>query len=534
MLRCKCSLGKEKRHVFVHASVTFQQLVHAIEGQFGSNLELFVNYPKGSSTQLCNDGDLKAALAAAPHDPFKIFLRQKPAPIARIPPSGRSLDEAFQELHVSESAPAHVSASHALRPESPPPGYIADDHLVPGGKGGFVGVNGGGEFIPEAEHVQERQRSSSLHSLDSMRSKHSQGSVRSMQSVQSAHSGFSDTEAESAYGSQFSKGERYAADSVPRSMMPKPQQQTASQTFPRMKSAHSGAVNPLEHAFEDPQPTAQPPIPQGPPQEWMKGKLLGSGAFGEVYLAMDAQTGKELAVKQIPLRNMAEDNAKAYSDLTREISLFQTLNHKRIVQYYGTSSTETHINIFMEYLPGRSIAHRLREYGPFSVDVIRTYTRQILEGVQYLHSKMIVHRDIKGANVLADNAGNVKLADFGASRESELFQRHTQTVAAFQSIHGTPFWMAPEMVRGEGYGRRSDIWSVGCTVVEMASGSPPFSDCEPMAALFKIGSPDVDFRKTIPKHLPQTAQQFLEQCFTRNKIQRPTAEDLLRHYFMLQ
>lgn len=118
-----------------------------------------------------------------------------------------------------------------------------------------------------------------------------------------------------------------------------------------------------------------------------------------------------------------------------------------------------------------------------------------VQGLAYLHENGIVHRDIKGANVLVTTGGDIKLADFGASKRLQAMR----TLTGFKSVHGTPFWMAPEVIDGKGYGRRSDIWSVGCTAVEMMQTVPPNHDCEPMAALFKIGSPSEDFTVHIPK-----------------------------------
>ncbi|EDQ91665.1 uncharacterized protein MONBRDRAFT_1800, partial [Monosiga brevicollis MX1] len=221
---------------------------------------------------------------------------------------------------------------------------------------------------------------------------------------------------------------------------------------------------------------------------WKKGRLLGSGAFGQVFLALNMEDGSELAVKQVNLHPEAGngDSQREVQALRDEIQLLKELHHERIVMYYGTEHTSTYPPPPPNHsscCPLRSIANRLAEYGCFSVDIVRKYTRQILEGLQYLHDNKIVHRDIKGANVLATATGDIKLADFGASKRLQTIK----TVTGFKSIHGTPYWMAPEVVTGQGYGRRSDIWSMGCTVIEMLTARPPLSDCEPMAALFKIG-----------------------------------------------
>ena len=213
--------------------------------------------------------------------------------------------------------------------------------------------------------------------------------------------------------------------------------------------------------------------------------------------------------------------------------------------YYGTERTSEFLAIFMEYVPGRSIFNRLREYGAMSEDVVRKNTRQVLEGLEYLHTHRIVHRDIKGANVLVDTQGNVKLADFGASKRLQTIK----TLTGFKSVHGTPYWMSPEVINGSGYGRKSDIWCVyacaymrvrvrcsnGCCcvvckpdpgvsiecrslaalVVEMFTTLPPFAEFEYMAALFKIGQAETDFSQVIPLGISPQARHFLTLCFQR-------------------
>ena len=137
-------------------------------------------------------------------------------------------------------------------------------------------------------------------------------------------------------------------------------------------------------------------------------------------------------------------------------------------------------------MPGGSIASLLQRFGAFAEKLVAVYTRQILEGLHYLHTHHIMHRDIKGANILVDNAGCVKLADFGASRRlADLVTMES----GCKSVKGTPYWMAPEVIKQTGHGRQADIWSVACTVIEMATAKPPWSDfTTPVSAMFHIAS----------------------------------------------
>lgn len=165
------------------------------------------------------------------------------------------------------------------------------------------------------------------------------------------------------------------------------------------------------------------PVPSKVPDNWTRGELIGQGAFGSVYLGMD-DDGHLMAVKQVSLSKIggpqgAAKLAEHIRSLEAEVGLLQSLNHPNIVCYLGTDRTPQALNIFLEYVPGGSIASLLAKFGSFKESVVRVYTKQILMGLEYLHANGIIHRDIKGANILVDNTGLVKLADFGASKKIE-------------------------------------------------------------------------------------------------------------------
>uniref|UniRef100_V9KNS0 Acetyl-Coenzyme A acyltransferase 1 n=2 Tax=Callorhinchus milii TaxID=7868 RepID=V9KNS0_CALMI len=263
------------------------------------------------------------------------------------------------------------------------------------------------------------------------------------------------------------------------------------------------------------------------PINWRLGRFLGRGAFGEVYLCYDADTGRELAVKQVPYDPDSQETSKEVSALECEIQLLKNLRHERIVQYYGClrDTMERKLSIFMEYMPGGSVKDQLKAYGALTEKVTRKYTTQILKGVSYLHSNMIVHRDIKGANILRDSVGNVKLGDFGASRR---LQTIYMSGTGMKSVTGTPYWMSPEVISGEGYGRKADVWSVGCTVVEMLTEKPPWAEFEAMAAIFKIATQPT--RPRLPDTVSSAGRDFLLRIFIEEK-HRPSADELLSHPF---
>lgn len=263
------------------------------------------------------------------------------------------------------------------------------------------------------------------------------------------------------------------------------------------------------------------------PRNWTKGKLLGAGAFGQVYMCHDHDTGSELAVKQVEVGLLNTATQKEVKALEAEIDLLKNLRHDRIVLYYGTQQTDLHVYIFMEYMPGASVHDHIKQHGALNESLTRKYTRQILEGVSFLHATLIVHRDIKGANILRDLRGNVKLADFGASKRLQTIRSKT----GFRSVHGTPYWMAPEVINGEGYGRKADIWSLGCTVVEMLTTKPPWAEFEPMAALFKIATQPTE--PSLPHDLSEDAMEFIQSTLTKNSWQRPSADELLNFTFVI-
>eukprot|EP00163_Fabomonas_tropica_P004081 TRINITY_DN1361_c1_g1_i1.p1 TRINITY_DN1361_c1_g1~~TRINITY_DN1361_c1_g1_i1.p1 ORF type:complete len:844 (-),score=166.08 TRINITY_DN1361_c1_g1_i1:35-2566(-) len=264
--------------------------------------------------------------------------------------------------------------------------------------------------------------------------------------------------------------------------------------------------------------------------EWQRGELLGQGSFGKVYLGLELGTGQMLAVKQVEYDPRDKQLSEDVTSLILEIRILQRLQHENIVRYLGIQRERDKglLNIFLEYVPGGSIAQLLSKFGKFQESVLRVYTRQILEGLHYLHVNRIIHRDIKGANILVDDKGTIKLADFGASKK--LAGLVTMN-SGLQSMRGSPYWMAPEVIKQTGYGRQADIWSLGCTVVEMATGSPPWSKyTTQVSALYHIAS--TDETPELPPSLSPEGTHFLTQCFNRNPAKRPTAATLLRHPFV--
>ncbi|CAM0911534.1 unnamed protein product [Alopecurus aequalis] len=244
---------------------------------------------------------------------------------------------------------------------------------------------------------------------------------------------------------------------------------------------------------------------------------------------MDLDSGELLAVKQVLIgRNTAtRDKAQAnVTELEDEVKLLKNLSHPNIVQrYIGTVREEDSLNILLEFVPGGSIQSLLGRLGAFPEAVIRKYTKQILHGLEYLHSNGIIHRDIKGANILVDNKGCIKLADFGASKQVE------KLATAAKTMKGTPYWMAPEVIVGSGHDFSADIWSVGCTVIEMVTGKTPWNqEIQEVSLLYYVGS--TKSHPPIPEHLSPEAKNFLLKCLQKEPELRSSASDLLQHPFV--
>ncbi|MGH0139671.1 UNVERIFIED_CONTAM: hypothetical protein FKN15_069909 [Acipenser sinensis] len=247
---------------------------------------------------------------------------------------------------------------------------------------------------------------------------------------------------------------------------------------------------------------------------WTKGDILGRGAYGTVYCGLTSQ-GQLIAVKQVALDSSDQATAeKEYQRLQEEVDLLKTLHHSNIVGFLGTCLEVNIVSIFMEFVPGGSVASIINRFGPLPEKVFAIYTKQILEGVEYLHNSWVIHRDLKGNNVMLMPTGIIKLIDFGCAKRLACLNTTGTNSEMLKSMHGTPYWMAPEVINETGHGRKSDIWSIGCTVFEMAMGKPPLAHMERMAALFYIGA-QKGLMPSLPDHFSESARNFVQACLTR-------------------
>jgi mitogen-activated protein kinase kinase kinase 1 len=256
-------------------------------------------------------------------------------------------------------------------------------------------------------------------------------------------------------------------------------------------------------------------------RSWSRGMLLGSGSFGTVYEGISDE-GVFFAVKEVPLHDQGSNAQQCIFQLEQEIALLSQFEHENIVHYYGTDKEDSKLYIFLELVTQGSLVSLYRKYRLRDTHV-SAYTRQILNGLTYLHERDIVHRDIKCANILVHANGSVKLADFGLAKQASKLN-------VLKSCKGTVYWMAPEVVNPKKtYGPAADIWSLGCTVLEMLTRELPYPDLEWTQALYRIGKGEPP---AIPSTLSREARDFISKCVKPNPEDRPSASKLLDHPFV--
>uniref|UniRef100_A0A8C5WHM9 Serine/threonine-protein kinase 4 n=1 Tax=Leptobrachium leishanense TaxID=445787 RepID=A0A8C5WHM9_9ANUR len=246
---------------------------------------------------------------------------------------------------------------------------------------------------------------------------------------------------------------------------------------------------------------------------------LGEGSYGSVFKASHKETSEIVAIKQIPVESDLQE-------IIKEISIMQQCDSPQVVKYYGSYFKNTDLWIVMEYCGGGSVSDiiRLRKQ-TLKEDEIATILQSTLKGLEYLHFMRKIHRDIKAGNILLNSEGVAKLADFGVAGQL------TDTMAKRNTVIGTPFWMAPEVIQEIGYNGVADIWSLGITAIEMAEGKPPYADIHPMRAIFMIPSnPPPTLRK--PELWSKDFSDFINQCLVKNPEQRASATELLQHPFI--
>lgn len=245
---------------------------------------------------------------------------------------------------------------------------------------------------------------------------------------------------------------------------------------------------------------------------------LGEGSYGAVHKAIHKESGQILAIKQVPVDTDLHE-------IIKEISIMQQCDSPFVVKYYGSYFKNSDLWIVMEYCGAGSVSDimRLRKKTLLEHEIAMVL-KDTLQGLQYLHERRKIHRDVKAGNILLNTEGHAKLADFGVAGQL------TDTMAKRNTVIGTPFW-APEVIQEIGYDCKADIWSLGITALEMAEGRPPYADIHPMRAIFMIPTkPPPSFRN--PDEWSDEILGFVSQCLVKNPADRKPAVELLQHEFI--
>ncbi|XP_072264209.1 TRAF2 and NCK-interacting protein kinase isoform X7 [Pyxicephalus adspersus] len=261
-------------------------------------------------------------------------------------------------------------------------------------------------------------------------------------------------------------------------------------------------------------------------------ELVGNGTYGQVYKGRHVKTGQLAAIKVMDVTGDEEEEIKQEINMLKKYS-----HHRNIATYYGAfikknpPGMDDQLWLVMEFCGAGSVTDLIKNTkgNTLKEEWIAYICREILRGLSHLHQHKVIHRDIKGQNVLLTENAEVKLVDFGVSAQLD------RTVGRRNTFIGTPYWMAPEVIACDEnpdatYDFKSDLWSLGITAIEMAEGAPPLCDMHPMRALFLIPRNPAPRLKS--KKWSKKFQSFIESCLVKNHGQRPTTEQLMKHPFI--
>jgi len=265
---------------------------------------------------------------------------------------------------------------------------------------------------------------------------------------------------------------------------------------------------------EAPKESGSQEVIRTPFGNFVVGGRIGRGAFAQVYKAWWGEAGFFVAIKAFDTSAMSQETVDS---VLNEVVLLGKMKHPHILRVLGYHRADPNLYLMLEFAENGSLLKIIKDHGALSEKNAAVFTRQVLQALVYLHARGVIHRDLKAANILLNRRGDVKLADFGVAAVMGNTDKHF-------TIVGSPYWMAPEIIQAAGHSTLSDIWSLGCTVVELLTGEPPFFGLNPMTAMFKI----VQSPAPIPSSFSPLMHDFLEKCFRKDPDRRPPASELLK------
>ncbi|XP_061550278.1 serine/threonine-protein kinase PLK3 [Phycodurus eques] len=254
-------------------------------------------------------------------------------------------------------------------------------------------------------------------------------------------------------------------------------------------------------------------------RSYSKGKLLGKGGFARCYEMTDLSSNKMYAVKVIPQSRVSKPHQR--EKITNEIELHKTLSHKHVVKFSHHFEDHDNIYIFLELCSRKSLAHIWKARHTLTEPEVRYYLRQIISGLKYLHSRGILHRDLKLGNFFVNENMELRLGDFGLAAKLETVEQRKKTIC------GTPNYLAPEVLNRQGHGTESDVWSFGCVMYTLMCGNPPFETLD-LKETYKCIK---EVRYNLPSGLSPAAQKLISSILQKTPSDRLTLDQILNHEF---
>uniref|UniRef100_M4AN04 Serine/threonine-protein kinase PLK n=1 Tax=Xiphophorus maculatus TaxID=8083 RepID=M4AN04_XIPMA len=254
-------------------------------------------------------------------------------------------------------------------------------------------------------------------------------------------------------------------------------------------------------------------------RSYSKGKLLGKGGFARCYEMTDLSNNKMYAVKVIPQSRVSKPHQR--EKITNEIDLHRSLSHKHVVKFSHYFEDHENIYIFLELCSRKSLAHIWKERRTLTEPEVRYYLRQIISGLKYLHSRGILHRDLKLGNFFINENMELRLGDFGLAAKLETVEQRKKTIC------GTPNYLAPEVLNRQGHGTESDVWSLGCVMYTLMCGNPPFETLD-LKETYKCIK---EVRYSLPSTISPAAQKLISSILQKNPSDRLTLDQILNHEF---
>ncbi|OCH92338.1 kinase-like protein [Obba rivulosa] len=261
-------------------------------------------------------------------------------------------------------------------------------------------------------------------------------------------------------------------------------------------------------------------------RNWIRGEHIGRGTTGsDVYLALNAVTGEMMAIRQVRILDDCDEssqNNSAIRALRWEHDVLKDLDHQNLVQGLGYTEKAGVCTLFLEYVAGGSLQTCIDKYGRINEEVTKSFAREILSALEYLHSKGIIHTHLKSSNILLEPYGRCKVSDFGNC----IRDNGTSADRRLSSAPGSIFWMAPEARNSSDWRSPMDIWSFGCIVLEMWTGRKPWGgvDASSVPMTDPLASEEVT--------LSPLAEDFRQSCFAKDPSHRATAAQLRQHGYL--